>query len=86
MPWPYAKDYWPKNPPKDISCVLCLDCGTLLASVSGHDYRTCDCPNFAMIDGGNNYLRCGAMNLDRIVAGRMNLKTWKFKEFKNGST
>lgn len=63
-----------------VSCVLCLKCGTLLFSLSQHDYRTCDCPNEAMIDGGDAYLRCGAKNLKDIISGRFDLSTFQFLE------
>lgn len=66
--------------PVDVSCVLCLDCGTLLRSYHVYHYVTCSCPNEATNDGGDSYGRYGAMDLARIVAGRLNLTTWQFKE------
>lgn len=45
--------------------ILCLDCGWMRASWSRHDYRKCPCPNGAMIDGGFDYIRCGAMKMAR---------------------
>ncbi len=66
-----------------VSCVLCLECGTLLPSTYRHDFRTCDCPNSAMNDGGDSYGRYGAMNVDQIIVGRFNIKTNQFEETKN---
>lgn len=51
---------------KPHCAILCLDCGWIRASWHGHDYQTCPCPNGAMIDGGFNYTRYGAMKMDRI--------------------
>lgn len=45
---------------------LCLDCGWVGVSYSVHDYKTCGCPNGAMIDGGRDYSRYGAMDMKRI--------------------
>jgi hypothetical protein len=49
------------------NAVLCLDCGEKLVSRHVHDYKTCSCPNEAMVDGGLEYERYGAKNFDRIV-------------------
>ena len=57
-------DLYPLDKPHQA--ILCLDCGWIRASWSGHDYRVCPCPNAAMVDGGFNYTRYGAMKLDRI--------------------
>lgn len=48
--------------------ILCLDCGMVLVSWYGHDYKTCGCPNSAMIDGGIDgpYNRYGAHDMSRI--------------------
>ncbi len=46
--------------------IQCLDCEAILVSTHRHDYRTCDCPNQAMVDGGKEYLRRGAKDLERI--------------------
>jgi len=51
---------------KEHLAVLCLDCGWMRISWNRHDYRTCPCPNGAMVDGGSDYLRCGAAKMDRI--------------------
>ena len=46
--------------------VLCLDCSWIGVSFWTHDYKTCPCPNQAMIDGGLSYNRYGAMKMERI--------------------
>lgn len=48
------------------NAVKCLECNELLVSYSRHDYKTCDCPNAAMVDGGLDYARYGAMYMDKI--------------------
>ena len=46
--------------------VKCLECNEVLVSRHRHDYVTCSCPNNAMVDGGNDYGRYGAMDMDKI--------------------
>jgi len=46
--------------------VKCLECNEVLVSRHVHDYVTCSCPNDAMVDGGNEYERYGAMDMDKI--------------------
>ena len=46
--------------------VKCLECNEVLVSRHRHDYVTCGCPNDAMADGGNEYERYGAMDMDKI--------------------
>ena len=46
--------------------VTCLECGAELVSYHRHDYKTCGCPNSAMVDGGNSYIRAGAVDLANI--------------------
>lgn len=65
-----------------VSCVLCLDCGSLIRSYHRRDYRTCSCENQAMNDGGSDYQRRGAMDLSRIVGGTLNEVTGEFLENK----
>lgn len=45
---------------------MCLECGKIIESKHTHDYQTCGCPNDAMIDGGNEYLRYGAKDIKKI--------------------
>lgn len=49
------------------NAVKCLECGDTIVSYHRHDYKTCECPNSAMVDGGTAYGRYGAMDMDRIV-------------------
>jgi DNA-directed RNA polymerase subunit RPC12/RpoP len=48
------------------NAIKCLECGETIVSQSRHDYVTCECPNEAMVDGGNDYERYGAMDMDKI--------------------
>lgn len=48
------------------NAVRCLECDELLVSYSRHDYKTCSCPNLAMVDGGTAYGRYGAMDMNMI--------------------
>lgn len=48
------------------NAIKCLECGETIVSRSRHDYVTCGCPNDAMVDGGNEYERYGAMDMDKI--------------------
>lgn len=46
---------------KRIWGVQCPNCNKRLFSFHRHDYKTCGCPNEAMVDGGRDYLRYGAV-------------------------
>jgi len=46
--------------------VTCLECKEVLISEYRHDYKTCSCPNEAMIDGGHEYVRYGGKDLSKI--------------------
>lgn len=48
------------------NAVTCLECQETLVSYHRHDYKTCSCPNEAMVDGGTAYLRYGAKNMKKI--------------------
>ena len=45
------------------SFAVCIACGAILESKHRHDYVTCPCPNKAMLDGGNDYVRSGAVDM-----------------------
>lgn len=62
------------------SCVICLECGTILVSLYTHDYKTCGCPNEAMVDGGYDYRRCGAMSISKIIHGTWDTETNTFNK------
>jgi len=49
------------------NAVTCTECKELLVSYSVHDYKTCGCPNDAMVDGGLSYSRHGAKDMDKII-------------------
>ncbi len=49
-----------------MSKVKCLECGKILESKHRHDFVSCGCPNETFVDGGNDYLRCGGMDMDKI--------------------
>lgn len=51
--------------------VICRFCMKILVSWTTHDCKTCGCPNEAMIDGGRDYIRCGAANLNDIELVRI---------------
>lgn len=48
------------------NAIKCLECNETIVSRSRHDYVTCGCPNEAMVDGGNEYERYGAKDMDKI--------------------
>lgn len=58
--------------------VLCTECNTVLYSVHRHHYHTCDCPNETFVDGGKDYLRAGAMSMEKVKTGTYDVltKTW----------
>jgi len=46
--------------------ITCDECNETIVSYHRHDYKTCSCPNEAMVDGGTEYLRYGAKNMSKI--------------------
>ena len=46
--------------------VRCLACGSVLESTHRHDYVKCHCPNETACDGGLEYQRTLAVDLDLI--------------------
>lgn len=46
--------------------VTCQECNETIVSYHRHDYKTCSCPNEAMVDGGTAYLRYGAKDMSKI--------------------
>ena len=49
------------------NAVTCTECKEILVSYSVHDYKTCSCPNDAMVDGGLSYSRHGEKDMDKII-------------------
>ena len=45
----------------------CLVCGKIISSKSTHDYVECGCENQCMVDGGKDYCRYGAVDIDKTV-------------------
>ena len=48
------------------NAVKCLVCNTILESKYRHNYVQCGCPNEVATDGGMDYSRTGAKDLDLI--------------------
>ena len=48
------------------NAVKCLVCDTVLESKHRHHFVECNCDNQAFCDGGLDYERLGAMNLDLV--------------------
>ena len=46
--------------------IRCKECGYILVSNHRHDYKTCECPNQTMVDGGYDYLRCGGVDMSKV--------------------
>ena len=46
--------------------IKCLVCNTILESKHQHDFQRCNCSNGAFVDGGLEYQRILAMDLDLI--------------------
>lgn len=60
-----------------VEGVLCMMCSTALWSLNRHNYHGCGCKNNAIVDGGKDYLRCGAKNMSKIRGITLNLLTDK---------
>ena len=45
----------------------CLECLDTIVSYHRHDYKTCKCKNAAMVDGGVDYIRYGAKDMNKVV-------------------
>lgn len=61
---------------KENSKVKCLKCGVILESTHRHDYKTCDCENQTMVDGGSDYLRCGGKDMSLVGLWSAEDKDW----------
>lgn len=68
---PTPPQHIPKDPEVDqqiaYNAVKCLVCNETIVSRSVHDYKTCGCENEAMVDGGNEYARYGAVDMSKIT-------------------
>ena len=50
-----------------MSKIKCLNCDLILESTHTHDFHSCDCENRTYIDGGNDYMRFGCMDITKVV-------------------
>lgn len=61
----------PRNPEVSeqivYNAVRCDVCNETIVSRHVHDYKTCECTNEAMVDGGNEYARYGAVDINKIT-------------------
>ena len=48
------------------NAVRCIACDSILESKTGHDYVKCHCPNETACDGGLEYQRILAVDLDKV--------------------
>ena len=48
--------------------VTCQECNETIVSYHRHDYKTCECENETMVDGGTEYQRYGGKDLDLVDA------------------
>ena len=46
--------------------IRCRNCGMVLESRTLHDIVYCDCENKTFVDGGQDYLWCGGVNMNLI--------------------
>jgi len=46
--------------------ITCLACNKTMISEHRHDYKTCDCSNKTMVDGGRDYVRYGGVDLSLV--------------------
>lgn len=58
-----------KATPQQIvyNAVTCLACHKTLESRYRHDFKSCDCPNRAIVDGGHDYTRYGAEDMSKLI-------------------
>ena len=49
-----------------LNAVRCIACDSILESKTRHDYVKCHCPNETVCDGGLEYQRILAVDLDKI--------------------
>ncbi len=59
--------------------VYCTECKTVLHSVHRHDYKLCGCSNETMVDGGQDYLRFGGLDLNKVKPVTIDILTGKAK-------
>lgn len=57
--------------------ILCLECDMVLVSMHRHDFQMCGCENQAFADGGTDYSRIGAKDLNKILVWDYSKKAWR---------
>ena len=55
-----------------VVAIKCLKCNAVIFSRARHDFRSCICKN-CFIDGGFDYIRCGAEDMTKIEHLQINL-------------
>lgn len=50
-----------------MNAAQCLVCGTVLRSRSRHDFHMCGCSNMLHVDGGEDYIKRGAVDLSKVL-------------------
>lgn len=59
---------------------MCLECGQVLVSLSGHHFHSCECPNDMFVDGGQySYTRIGAKDLGKTQNVKVDMLTGEIK-------
>lgn len=53
----------------------CKECDTVIYSANRHHYNSCECPNETSIDGGKDYMRCSAKDLNKYEHVTLDLLT-----------
>lgn len=46
--------------------IRCRECKTILESKTIHDLKQCKCKNKTFVDGGHDYQRIGAVNMNKV--------------------
>lgn len=49
-----------------MNAVRCRQCREILVSKHVHDFVRCGCANQTFIDGGDDYIRCGGVNMSLV--------------------
>lgn len=55
--------------------VHCLTCDTVLISLNRHNFHGCGCDNDTFVDGGSDYIRYGAKDLNKTKLVKVDMKT-----------
>lgn len=57
--------------------IKCLKCNKILESKHRHDFQQCKCENETFVDGGNDYCRLGAVDMNLIAVWNEKTKKWR---------